>query len=95
MIINENQLIKYCKNNNVELKIPMTKLNSIFGICYKASSDKVKNVWCRIIPKEIYKDSYYKVYVVANDNQYGCDEYYLQSLVSLINSGHIKIKIRQ
>jgi len=82
---------KLAEEGRIKLYPKMSKLNNVFGICYKSSSDKQKMVECTVEPYTIFKiKEGYKVVLKAIDENYGSESYYVSDLVSLVNEGRIK-----
>jgi len=93
-MLSKETFCKLAKDQRIRLYAPMSKLNNVFGICYRSSSDKEKIVECTVEPYTIFKiEEGYKVTLKAVNEEYGSDNYYVSDLLSLIREGRIKAVI--
>ena len=93
-MLTKETFCKLAEEGRIKLYAPMSKLNNVFGICYRSSSDKLKMVECAVEPYAIFKiKEGYKVVLKAVNKEYGSDNYYVSDLISLINRGQIKAVI--
>lgn len=99
MIINVEQFCQLASQGRVQVKDKFKRLSGVYNVFsyglmeYRGAESKV---WCTIEDYASYskvKDGY-KVIIKPTVDGYKPRDYYTSDLVSLINSGHIEMKIK-
>jgi len=95
MLLKTKQFCELAKEGKLKILMPMSKIHYELGLIpYSISSDKKDMVQCTV---EKYKDvkieSCYKIVLKATDKRYGKENFYIEDLLGLIDSGYIKCSI--
>lgn len=99
MIINVKQFCELASQGKVQVKEKCKRLSGVydmFGWRLMEYKGKQSKVWCTIEDYASYskiKDGY-KVILKPIVDGYNSRDYYTSDLVSLINSGHVEMKIK-
>lgn len=89
-------LVKKYGIPNVGFIVPMTPTHSFMGLMsWTSSSDKTTPVLCHIEERFNRRvEDEYKLILRSTKEGYSYEDFYVMDLVGLINSGHIKMVIK-